>query len=639
MTQDNGRKRQGKHGKGRKSGDRFVTVLLMLVAALAVILVILAAVTIRRGSQNSSPEQSRTEQTDLGKSGHESDSAEEDREADSETGAEQETKEQETAEQETKGDITVVREETEALTEPETDAQSGKETEPETETETEAETETETEEPLTVAIDPGHQGSWVDMSEQEPNAPGSSEMKAKATTGTQGQYSGVPEYELNLQISLLLRTELEARGYRVILTREDNDTAISNAERAVKAYEEGGDIYVRIHANGSDDSSIQGALAMVPSPDNPYVGDLAEDSYLLADCILNAYCETASFSSQGIQYYDNMTGINWSRLPVMILEMGYMTNEQDDLRMNDPEIQPLMAQGIADGIDRYFEAKGMKKNSADSGEGTEHDGSSDEAAAAEKTELLNLLVERIQEEYAGPSQDLGEEWAVSIQDLPTGAQTDLNGSVSMASASVMKVFIMAAVYERFFDPENDTFSEQEETIRPLLSDMITVSSNEASNQLIDLLGDGDGVRGLEAVNEYCEAHGYDSTSMGRKFLESDPAGDNWTSANDCRDLLASIYSGTCVSETASKEMYDLLKQQTRTGKIPAGITDASAVTANKTGELAGDYGQYVENDIAIVDNGTSAYVLCVLSGNLTDNAAAVEKTAQISAIVYESLGR
>ena len=203
----------------------------------------------------------------------------------------------------------------------------------------------------------------MDMSEKEPSAPGSSEMKAKATTGTQGSYSGKAEYELNLEISLLLRDELEKRGYRVVLTREDNDTAISNAERALLAYEEGGDIYVRIHANGSDDSSVSGVLAMVPSPSNPYVGDLAADSYLLGESILNAYCEKASFSSLGVQYYDNMTGINWSKLPVMILEMGFMTNQSDDLRMADASVQTLMAEGIADGIDDYFVKKGQKSES------------------------------------------------------------------------------------------------------------------------------------------------------------------------------------------------------------------------------------------------------------------------------------
>ncbi len=223
---------------------------------------------------------------------------------------------------------------------------------------TAAESESEPEKKPVVAIDPGHQGSGADLSGTEPVGPGASEMKAKTATGTEGRFSGIPEYELDLEISLLLEEELKARGYGVIMTRRDNDTALSNSERALMAYEEGGDIFIRIHANGLDDSSVSGALAMVPSPSNPYVGDLAEDSYLLGECILDGYCSKAGFESLGVQYYDDMTGINWSRLPVMILEMGFMTNESDDLRMADETVQPLMAEGIADGIDDYFEKKG-----------------------------------------------------------------------------------------------------------------------------------------------------------------------------------------------------------------------------------------------------------------------------------------
>ena len=239
----------------------------------------------------------------------------------------------------------------ETNTETETEA-----TETGTDTESDVQTEksTEAQNGHVVAIDPGHQGSWVNMSEQEPSGPGSSEMKAKATTGTQGRYTGVPEYQLNLDISLALQKELENRGYRVVMSRTDNDTAISNSERALKAYEEGGEIYVRIHANGSDDSSVNGALGMTPSYENPYVANLAEESYRLTECILNTYCNETGFNNLGIQYHDDMTGINWSKIPVMILEMGFMTNEHDDTAMQDTDMQAKMVSGIADGIDLYF---------------------------------------------------------------------------------------------------------------------------------------------------------------------------------------------------------------------------------------------------------------------------------------------
>ena len=535
------------------------------------------------------------------------------------TAAETESEQAQTGKAETE-------QESETAAKEETESESGQDLLITKETETESETEPEPEQ-LVVAIDPGHQGNWVDMSEKEPNGPGSSEMKAKATTGTQGSFSGKAEYELNLEISLLLRDELEKRGYRVILTREDNDTAISNAERAQMAYEEGGDIYVRIHANGSDDAGVQGALAMVPSSNNPYIPELAEDSYTLAECILSAYCEKASFTSLGIQYYDNMTGINWSKLPVMILEMGFMTNQSDDLRMSDASVQPLMAEGIADGIDLYFEKKDMKKK----------------VVSKEATEKMNTLLEIIGEGFVYPAKAQKEQWAVSVLDLKTGAEGDLNGDVKMASASVMKVFLMATIYDRVCYPASEdrhiSFEESYDgELKQLITDMITVSDNAAANTLLERLGGGDATAGMAVVNEFCQENGYAQTSFGRKFLEAPTTGDNWTSANDCRNLLASIWQGTCVNAEASGKMLEYLKNQTRTGKIPAGISDSDAITANKTGELAGDYGQYVENDIAVVEHGDHAYILCVLSEDLQDNGTAISRIQELSAQVYANLG-
>lgn len=206
----------------------------------------------------------------------------------------------------------------------------------------------------TIAIDPGHQGSWVDMSAQEPNAPGSSEMKAKCSTGTEGTYSGIPEYQLNLDVSLKVKEVLEDRGYKVVMTRTDNDAAVSNAERAQFAYSQGADIYVRVHANGDDTHTVSGALTMGPSSDNPYVGHMYDDCQKLCQCILDSYCAATGFKNLGVQHYDNMTGINWSQIPVTIIEMGFMTSEHDDLKMAESEFQQVMAEGIADGIDAYF---------------------------------------------------------------------------------------------------------------------------------------------------------------------------------------------------------------------------------------------------------------------------------------------
>lgn len=205
---------------------------------------------------------------------------------------------------------------------------------------------------IVVCIDPGHQASGD--STQEPNGPNSSNMKARVTGGTSGRFTGVMEYELNLQIGLALRDELEARGYTVVMTRESHAVNISNMERAQFATNQGADISVRIHANGSDDASVSGALALAPSASNPYVSYLASDSQTLSQCVLNSYCAATGMNNQGVIANDTMTGINWCTVPVTILEMGYMTNSNDDYNMQDPGFQAQMVQGIANGIDAYF---------------------------------------------------------------------------------------------------------------------------------------------------------------------------------------------------------------------------------------------------------------------------------------------
>ena len=206
-----------------------------------------------------------------------------------------------------------------------------------------------------VGIDPGHQSENIDMSATEPNGPGSSTMKAKASTGTSGSFSGLPEYQLNLNVSLLLRDILEQRGYQVVMTRTDNDTAISNKERAELVASKGAEICVRIHANGDDSSGVSGALTMCPSQQNPYVSSLYDSSNRLSQCIVDSYCAATGFQNRGIIYTDTMTGINWSTIPVTIVEMGFMTNQNDDLKMADSSFQQTMAEGIANGIDAYFQ--------------------------------------------------------------------------------------------------------------------------------------------------------------------------------------------------------------------------------------------------------------------------------------------
>ena len=203
-----------------------------------------------------------------------------------------------------------------------------------------------------VVIDPGHQGSGD--STKEPNGPGSTEMKARVTSGTAGVSTGVAEYVLNLDISLKLKTELENRGYTVYMTRSTHNVNISNMERAQYASSVGADIAVRIHANGSSNASVNGAETLAPSTSNPYVAHLANASQSLSRCVVNEYCSATGFKNRGVIASDTMTGINWSEVPVTILELGFMSNAAEDQTMQDATMQNNMVQGIANGIDAYF---------------------------------------------------------------------------------------------------------------------------------------------------------------------------------------------------------------------------------------------------------------------------------------------
>ena len=221
-------------------------------------------------------------------------------------------------------------------------------------------------------------------------------------------------------------------------------------------------------------------------------------------------------------------------------------------------------------------------------------------------------------------------WSVYVCNLMKNTEGEINDQ-PMQAASLIKLFIMGAVYENY---ESLSSAYGADTLNSYLNPMITVSDNDAANKLVNMLGDGDDNAGMDAVNAFCASHGYSNTSMGRLLLQSNEYGDNYTSVSDCGHFLKEIYqsnAGTAQSSLAHTDaMYSLLKMQERRNKIPANLPDG-VKAANKTGEL-----DDVENDAGIIYNTAKNIdlVVCFMSQNLTDSSEAQAIIAQDSRLIY-----
>lgn len=207
---------------------------------------------------------------------------------------------------------------------------------------------------LIVCIDPGHQAHG-DYS-HESIGPGSSTTKPRVTSGAYGNWSHKNEYEINLEVSKKLKKELEDRGYKVVMTRTTHNVRISNIQRAGIANKAGADICVRIHANDIDGaSSMNGVFCYAAATGNPWVSAKSvRRGQSLANYLRKFQAAATGQNQQPNIYTNDMTGINWAKMPCVIVEMGFMSNPSEDVKMAKSSFQKKIAKGLANGIDAYF---------------------------------------------------------------------------------------------------------------------------------------------------------------------------------------------------------------------------------------------------------------------------------------------
>lgn len=204
----------------------------------------------------------------------------------------------------------------------------------------------------TIVIDPGH-ASNTD-SGMEPAGPGSSETKVKDPGGTSGVATGVREPVVTLAISRNLKTLLEAKGARVIMTRESDVFNGGNRERAQIANQAGAQLFIRIHCDGSTNSSTSGASTLYPALIPGWTDDIYNPSYRAAAAVQSALVNDLGIPDHGTVERSDMTGFNWADVPAILPEVGFMSNPDEDVRLNSADYQLKVAQALARGIEVYF---------------------------------------------------------------------------------------------------------------------------------------------------------------------------------------------------------------------------------------------------------------------------------------------
>ena len=207
--------------------------------------------------------------------------------------------------------------------------------------------------PPVVVIDPGHDAR-ANLA-TEPIGPGSSTRKIKDGGGTHGVVTGVREPDLTLEVSLRLRRLLRAAGVRVVMTRtRTSGASMGNIARARIANDAGAALFLRVHADGASSASARGTHTLTPALRRGWTDDVYASSRRAATLVQTELVRTLGFPNRGIQERSDFTGFNWADVPVILVEMGFMTNPTEDRALARPTVRQRAALGLCRGTLRFL---------------------------------------------------------------------------------------------------------------------------------------------------------------------------------------------------------------------------------------------------------------------------------------------
>lgn len=198
-----------------------------------------------------------------------------------------------------------------------------------------------------IVIDPGHGGK--NGTEMEKVSPDSNVMKPKNVSGATGIKTRTPEHVIALAVSMKLKELLEKEGYTVIMTRTTASQTISNIERAEIGNKNKADLVIRVHADSSTSSSSEGASMLIPG-EVGYAKDIYKVSKQYGETIFQTLLNDVKMKSRGIVVRKDLTGFNWSKVPVVLIEMGFLSNIEEDKLLSSSDYQNKIAESLGKGI-------------------------------------------------------------------------------------------------------------------------------------------------------------------------------------------------------------------------------------------------------------------------------------------------
>jgi len=182
-----------------------------------------------------------------------------------------------------------------------------------------------------IVIDPGHGG-------KDPGAT-SSNLKMK-------------EKDVVLDVSLKLKKLLENEGFKVYLTRED-DNYIGLYDRSTIANELGADAFVSVHANAHSNSKVEGVQVL-------YYPNDGRDNKTFAAMTRDSLVRELKTPDKGIIQRPKLVVIRETKMPAVLLELGFLTNSREENLLSQKEYRQKCAEGAYKGIIEYFNKVLMK---------------------------------------------------------------------------------------------------------------------------------------------------------------------------------------------------------------------------------------------------------------------------------------